>query len=126
MIGMENKPRKQENRTVYTTDQGRICPQCGRVVKDCICQSRKNPLPTGDGIVRVRLEKKGRGGKMVTTISGCLLRESELYKLAGTIKRLCGAGGAVKDGIIEVQGDHCDKVIALLKEQNFTAKRAGG
>ncbi|NMB87780.1 MAG: hypothetical protein GYA17_05445, partial [Chloroflexi bacterium] len=69
---------------------------------------------------------KGRGGKTVTTISGVPVPPEELGKLSTALKRACGAGGAVKDGVIEVQGDHCDAAINLLKTKGFTVKRAGG
>ncbi len=117
--------RKNENRTVYTTEQGRICSQCGRPVANCTCSKSKSVLQ-GDGVVRVRVELKGRKGKTVTTISGVLLDEPGLKKLATDLKQMCGAGGAVKDGVIEVQGDHAGAVIEALKTRGFTAKRAGG
>jgi translation initiation factor 1 len=117
--------RQEENRTVFSTETGRVCPNCGRPIAECICH-QKRPAAKGDGIVRVRLETKGRKGKSVTTISGAALEDDSLKQLLGELKRRCGAGGAVKDGIIEIQGDHCDAVILYLKEKKFTVKRAGG
>jgi translation initiation factor 1 len=117
--------RRDENRTVYSTETGRICPKCGLPIDRCTC--KKNQLASkGDGIVRVRLESKGRKGKSVTTITGLLLDGEGLKKLAGELKTMCGAGGAVKDGVIEIQGDHTAIVMAELKKRGFTAKRAGG
>jgi translation initiation factor 1 len=74
----------------------------------------------------VRREKKGRSGKTVTTVSGVPLPPDELRDLARELRRHCGTGGTVKDGIVEIQGDHAEKVLAALEERGFTAKRAGG
>ncbi len=106
-----------------------MCPHCRLPSKRCVC--RKNPRasdPTaaGDGIVRVRREKKGRKGKTVTTLSGIALPETELKDLARDLKRRCGGGGAVKDGVIEIQGDHCDVLVEELEKRDFKVKRAGG
>ena len=79
-----------------------------------------------DGIVRVRREVKGRKGKTVTTITGIPLDEERLHELASELKRQCGTGGSVKDGLIIIQGDHCDNLIALLQKKGYTVKRAGG
>jgi translation initiation factor 1 len=117
--------RRDENRTVYSTETGRICPKCGHPIDRCTCK-KNQPAPKGDGIVRVRLESKGRKGKSVTTITGLLLDGEGLKKLAGELKTMCGAGGAVKDGVIEIQGDHTAAVMTELKKRGFTAKRAGG
>jgi translation initiation factor 1 len=117
--------RRDENRTVYTTESGRMCPNCGHPVDQCKCKKRQ-AAPAGDGVVRVRLESKGRRGKTVTTVSGVLLNGDALIKLAGELKTMCGAGGAIKDGVIEIQGDHANLLITELKKRGFTAKRAGG
>jgi translation initiation factor 1 len=86
-----------------------------------------NPrAPRGDGIVRVRRETQGRGGKTVTTVSGVGLAEDALRELAGELKRRCGTGGSVKDYVIEIQGDHRDAVVAELEKRGYTVKRAGG
>jgi len=111
---------------VYSTDAGRMCPTCRRPIAECVC-SRKAPAPPpGDGIVRVSRETKGRGGKAVTVVRGLSLDAASLAKLAQQLKAACGSGGTLKDGAIEVQGDHCDKVLALLKAQGHAVKRAGG
>ncbi len=112
-----------ENRTVYSTETGRICPQCGQPVANCTCKQNAS-RPRGDGIVRVRLETKGRRGKAVTTISGLPLDEEGLQNLTTDLKRQCGAGGAVKDWVIEIQGDHCSTLLAALKKLGYTVKRA--
>ena len=82
--------------------------------------------PRGDGIVRVRRETQGRGGKTVTTVAGVGLPEAELRELAGELKRRCGTGGSVKDYVIELQGDHRDAIVAELEKRGFTVKLAGG
>ena len=109
---------------VYSTDAGRHCPDCSRPVGECICGQPQ--VPAGDGIARVRRESKGRGGKTVTTISGVPLAGEELKALATALKKRCGTGGALKDGVIEIQGDHRDTVAAALQKQGMTVKRAGG
>jgi translation initiation factor 1 len=76
--------------------------------------------------VRVGREVAGRGGKGVTVISGLTQDAAQLEELAARLKRLCGAGGAVKNGRIEIQGDHRDRLVAELCRQGFAAKRAGG
>jgi translation initiation factor 1 len=123
----------EENRTVYTTESGRICPKCGRPSTSCICHSKGNAgrntdpgAKPGDGIARVRLETKGRKGKSVTTITGIAQGDEALKLFLSDLKRRCGAGGSIKDGVIEIQGDHCDTVIAYLKEKKLTVRRAGG
>jgi translation initiation factor 1 len=117
--------RRDENRTVYSTEQGRICSKCGQPVEQCRCK-KISSMPVGDGIVRVRLESKGRRGKTVTTVSGILLNNDALKKLLAELKTLCGAGGAIKDGVIEIQGDHANLLMTELKKRSFTVKRAGG
>jgi translation initiation factor 1 len=113
---------RNENPTVYSTETGRICPTCGRPVSACTCK-KKSTLPKGDGIVRVQIESKGRGGKSVSLIAGLALNEEDLKKLASDLKRICGSGGAVKDGVIEIQGDHRDTLVDALKKNGYKAKR---
>jgi translation initiation factor 1 len=115
------------NATVYSTQHGRMCPHCGLSAKKCVCRANpRGTRPTGDGVVRVRLEKKGRGGKTVTTATGIPLADRDLTDLAKRLRRRCGSGGTLKDGIVEIQGDHADTVIALLVDEGFEVKRAGG
>ncbi len=109
---------------VYSTERGRTCPVCRQPVAGCKCAVQA--LPDGDGIARVRRETKGRGGKTVTTVSGVLLPSEELKALAKKLKTRCGCGGAVKEGVIEIQGDHAELIRGWLIEQGFQAKRAGG
>jgi len=76
--------------------------------------------------VRVGREVAGRGGKGVSVISGLPLAGADLEALASRLKRLCGAGGAVRDGLIEIQGEHRDRLVAELRKLGYDAKRAGG
>ncbi len=110
---------------VWSSEQGRICPGCGKAAASCIC-GKKGTQPAGDGVARVRRETKGRGGKTVTVILGVPVDDEALKVLAGELKRRCGTGGTAKDGVIEIQGDFCDLVIAELGRRGFTVKRAGG
>lgn len=80
----------------------------------------------GDGKVRILLETKGRKGKGVSIITGLAMTAAELKKLAKEFKALCGSGGAIKDGNIEIQGDHRDKLLDALAKKNIQAKKAGG
>lgn len=109
---------------VYSTEAGRMCPGCRQPVAACTCNAK--PIPKGDGVVRVSRETKGRGGKAVTLVKGLALDDAALQVMGKQLKAACGSGGTVKDGVIEVQGDHCDKVVALLKQQGLTVKRVGG
>lgn len=109
---------------VYSTEHGRMCPDCRQPQAQCICKAAAPPQ--GDGIVRVSRETKGRGGKSVTVVKGVLLEASALAQLGKQLKAACGSGGTVKDGVIEVQGDHTAQVIAYLKKQGYTVKGAGG
>ncbi len=118
--------RSKYSRTVYSTESGRMCPQCGRPQTDCVCARKKASTAAGDGVVRLRLERKGRGGKTVSLVTGLPLGEEALRELAGEMKRRCGTGGAVKDGVIEIQGDHRALLQTLLKEKGYNAKLAGG
>jgi translation initiation factor 1 len=104
------------SRLVYSTDDGdrrRSAPE-----------ERRAPEIPSDGIVRVFREKGGRGGKIVTVVRG--LPSSALKATASDLKRLCGSGGAVKDGTVEIQGDHREKVAARLEAQGHRVKLAGG
>jgi len=110
---------------VYSTEAGRMCPSCRQPVAQCLCRQPK-AAAAGDGIVRVSRETKGRGGKAVTLVKGVALDAVGLTALGKQLKAACGTGGTVKDGVIEVQGDHCERVIDTLKALGYTVKRAGG
>ena len=111
---MSNDPRNSQGRLVYSTEVGRVKEEAPRIEV------------VGDGNVRVWPEKKGRGGKVVTVISGLPLSGNDLKAFAKRLKKRCGGGGAVKDGQIELQGDHVDVMVDHLKKEGFDAKRAGG
>mgnify|MGYP000070708661 CR=1 FL=1 len=116
---------KRQGALVYSTDLGRLCPKCQQPVAKCQCR-REKATPPGDGIVRVSRETKGRKGKGVTLVSGLPLGQAELKACAAELKKLCGSGGAVKNGIIEIQGDHRDRLLNELQSRGFTVKRSGG
>jgi translation initiation factor 1 len=117
------------SRLVYSTETGSICPLCQKPVSECACKKKKSRSQTNikiDGTIRIQREVKGRKGKTVTTVSGFQLDDHELRLLAAQLKRKCGTGGSVKDGIIIIQGDHRDALLSELKKQGYTAKLAGG
>ena len=109
---------------VYSTDVGRTCPQCRQSVAGCSCKQDRAPA-TSDGVVRVSLTTKGRGGKSVTAINGVPLGATALALLGKHLRSACGAGGTTKDGVIEIQGDHRVKVIAELEKLKHTVKLVG-
>lgn len=126
-----------ENRIVYSTDRGRIAPcracgepahtgPCGPALQRALKQRAKTAPPTGDGIVRVARDRKQRRGKVVTVITGVPLAETGLQELAAQLKRRRGTGGTVKDGVIEIQGDHRDRLVDVLREMGYSVKPAGG
>jgi translation initiation factor 1 len=107
------------SRLVYSTDGGdRRGNDQGEK------QAPRGPQLPNDGIVRVFREKGGRGGKTVTVVRG--LPDADAPTVASDLKRHCGTGGAVKDGAVEIQGDHREKVAARLESQGFRVKLAGG
>lgn len=122
------------DRLVYSTDGGRIdsCPVCGRSYKQCRCDQSNSASAASqqtkksDGVVRVMRDRKGRGGKTVTVITGIPANSDAIATLAQQLKKLCGSGGTVKDGTIEIQGDHCEKVMGKLTEMGYKVKQAGG
>ena len=119
------------DRLVYSTEGGRVdtCPVCGQPYKHCRCDqssTQQAALKKSDGIVRVMRDRKGRGGKTVTVINGMIGSEAELTTLAQQLKKLCGSGGTIKDGNIEIQGDHSEKVMAKLTALGYKVKRVGG
>ena len=109
---------------VYSTETGRMCPECRNALAGCTCKTKSAPL--GDGQVRVMLQTKGRGGKAVTLVKGLALDADALNALGKQLRSACGSGGTVKDGVLEVQGDHCDRIITELQSRGFKPKRAGG
>jgi translation initiation factor 1 len=119
--------KNRDDGIVYSTEHGRMCPRCGRPVGECVCsKKRAEAVPAGGGIVRVSRETKGRKGKGVTLVTGVRLGHDDLAKLAARLKHKCSAGGTVKAGVIEIQGDHRDLLVAELTKQGYTVKRSGG
>ena len=110
---------------VYSTDHGHTCPGCRQSLAACICRSDR-PIPAGDGIARVSREKQGRGGKTVTMVRGLTLDAMALTATGKQLRAACGAGGTAKDGVIEVQGDHVERVVGWLTQAGHRVKRAGG
>lgn len=122
-----------DTRLVYSTETGRICPECGRPASDCTCKKNKiakTDKPTqkhsADGTIRIQREVKGRKGKTVTAVYGVPLPERELQAFAGILKRRCGTGGTVKEGAILIQGDHREALLEEIRKHGYAAKIAGG
>ena len=124
------------DRLVYSSEHGRVCPSCGRSETRCNCRGKgararikarddAEAAKASDGIVRVGRSTKGRRGKIVSTVTGVPIDASELPGLVADLKRRCGTGGALKDGVIEIQGDHRDTLVEELEKRGFKVKRAG-
>lgn len=111
---------------VYSTEQGRLCPGCGKARDKCDCRRQKAAAPATDGIVRVSRQTKGRKGSGVTLVTGLPLDRESLDALAKKLKQLCGSGGTVKDGVIEIQGDKRALLLETLRKEGYTVKQAGG
>ena len=121
---------KSSGGLVYSTDSGRMCPLCRQAIAKCLCPSAQQAKlaatqATADGVVRVLRETKGRGGKNVTVVKGLTLAATQLAALAKQLKTACGSGGTVKEGVIEIQGDHVEVVMATLMKQGYRVKQAG-
>jgi translation initiation factor 1 len=113
------------SRIVYSTGLGSLCPNCRRPVRECVCP-KGVPGAAKVAVVRVAREIKGRAGKGVTTITGLPLSLADVDALATKLKKRCGSGGTVRDGIIEIQGDHRDVIVAELMKMGWPAKKSGG
>jgi translation initiation factor 1 len=109
---------------VYSTETGQLCPGCEQPKDQCSCKGSE--APEGDGILRVQREKKGRGGKTVTTITGLEGDKKALSELLKKMKKRFGCGGAVKNWVIELQGDLAEQSVKFLAEQGHKVKQAGG
>ena len=119
-----SKHRSSKSGLVYSSDHGRMCRECGRPQADCSCGQQS--APKGDGVVRVGRSTKGRKGKGVSVITGVPLSGAALDQLARELKQRCGSGGTVKDGVIEIQGEHRDLLVTELQNRGYRAKRSGG
>ena len=113
------------NNIVYSTEHGKMCPECQQPIATCVCR-RNRAIAASDGIVRVSRETKGRRGKGVTLIKGLTLDPLSLAQLCKYFKTACGSGGTVKEDVIEIQGDQVELVMAHLNKQGLIVKRAGG
>jgi len=103
------------SRLVFSTETGRIK------------EEKTTPQrPKGDGVVRIQRQTKGRKGKGVCIVTGLDLEDAQLKLLAAELKKVCGCGGSVKDGNIEIQGDKRDVIKAALEKKGHTVKLAGG
>ena len=111
---------------VYSTELGRTCPECRHALAECTCKSAAKATPAGDSVASVSRQTKGRGGKTVTIVKGLALDDSMLAALGKQLRTACGSGGTVKDGVVEIQGDHCDLVMDALQKHGHRAKRVGG
>jgi translation initiation factor 1 len=100
---------------VYSTESGRITPE-----------KEKPTRPQGDGIVRIQRQTKGRKGKGVCLVTGIDLDDVQLKLIAAELKKVCGCGGSVKDGVIEIQGDKREQIKTHLEKKGMTVKLAGG
>ena len=124
-----------ERRLVYDSDavQPGRCPTCGKRLDRCSCGPARPAASRGkslqlpqDGVVRLLRDRKGRGGKTVTLIAGLSGSPAPLAALASDLKRLCGTGGTVRDDLVEIQGDHRERLRAELERRGYTVKLAGG
>ena len=114
-------------RVVYSTEVGRVCPECGRPVRDCQCATRVDDAVPARVVAKLRVEKKGRSGKTVTVAGGFIgIGQPEKEQLAKKMQKACGTGGTVKDGCIEIQGDKREAVAKILADAGFRPVMAGG
>ena len=113
------------DRIIYSTGVGSLCPNCRRPVRECVCP-KGVPGAAKPTTVRVGREVKGRAGKGVTTVTGLPMSPSDIDSLATRLKKRCGSGGTVRDGVIEIQGDHRDSIVAELIKLGWPAKKSGG
>ena len=129
--------RQDDDRIVFSSERGRLCPECGAASGNCRCKkktkAKKNtasqstpPPPPGDGTVRVSRTRRGRKGKTVTLVEGVPGSADELRDLASDLKKRCGTGGAIKEGVIEIQGDQRETLVSALEGRGFRVKVSGG
>ncbi|MCF8234295.1 MAG: translation initiation factor [Bacteroidales bacterium] len=114
---MTNKKKKRKDGIVYSTNPGFVYEEE---------ETQEETLPNQQQNLKVRRDKKGRGGKTATLIDGFVGLEEDLKDLGKMLKTQCGVGGTVKDGQILIQGDFADKVTEILQKEGYKAKRAGG
>jgi translation initiation factor 1 len=112
-------------RIIYSTGIGSLCPNCRRAVRECVCP-KGAPGAASVSAVRVGREVKGRAGKGVTTVTGLPLSARDIEALARELKKRCGSGGTVRNGVIEIQGDHRETIVGELNKLGWPAKKSGG
>jgi len=118
-----SNPPNSNSRIVYSTEYGKMCPDCSKPLISCICsQLKKTIAPAATGPARVHYETQGRKGKGVTVISGLPLNEEKLTAFSKELKRKLGVGGTVKDLVIELQGDRREEVVKLLRVKGYSVK----
>ncbi len=122
---MDGHNTRMTARIIYSTGVGSLCPNCRRPVRECVCP-KGAPGAVKLAAVRVGREVKGRAGRGVTTVSGLPMSLSDIESLAAKLKKRCGSGGTVREGVIEIQGDHRDVIVAELLKLGWPAKRSGG
>ena len=110
-------------RLVYSTETGRICPGCGWPAQRCVCSAQRatQSVPTRV-VAKLRMEKKGRGGKTVTVVYDLPNNAAFLKDLCGELKRTCGTGGTPTESTVELQGDHRERVRQVLTAKGFLVK----
>jgi translation initiation factor 1 len=113
---------RDEARPVYSTDRGRLCPGCGSPAAACRCAAADAEAVPLRIVATLRIEKAGRGGKTVTVVAGLPRNGAFLKALCGELKRACGSGGAVGDGVVEIQGEARDRVRAFLRAKGYGVK----
>ena len=123
--GLVTRKSENDNQLVYSTESGKICPDCGKALNRCACKTLKKGIPD-DGIVRIGRETKGRKGAGVTVVAGIPLDDKALKQLAGQLKKKCGTGGTAKNGVVEIQGDKREVVKDELLKQGYVVKLSGG
>jgi len=115
-------PARDDARPVYSTDAGRLCPDCGAPTAACRCATGGDEAVPIRIVATLRIEKAGRGGKTVTVVAGLPRNAAFLKNLCAELKRACGTGGAVGDGTVEIQGEARDRVRAHLRAKGYGVK----
>ena len=113
------------SRLVYSTAGGRVCPKCGWPIANCQCSKKRSAgkaVVPDRPVAKLRMEKKGRGGKTVTVIFGLPNNEEFLKNLCAELKKSCGCGGATTEDGVELQGELRDRVRAHLEQKGFAVK----
>jgi translation initiation factor 1 len=114
--------RRDPVRLVYSTAVGSVCATCGWPASDCKCSSKVEEKIPSKVVVKLRIETKGRGGKIVTVLDGLPRNSDFLEGLGKELKKLLGTGGTAGETLIELQGDHRAAIRRILSERNFLVK----